>query len=56
MVRLAAMVRGQPEPIQDAIRVAFGRRAQPHVGPEGLRIPVSFKIASGTRPTGALRP
>jgi hypothetical protein len=56
MARLAFMIRGQPEPIQDAIRAAFERRVQPYVGPEGVRIPVSFKIASGTRPTGAVGP
>jgi SAM-dependent methyltransferase len=50
MVRLAALIRGQPEPIQDLIRAAFERRVKPYVGPEGVRIPVSFKIAGGTRP------
>jgi SAM-dependent methyltransferase len=50
MVRLAAVICGQSEPIQDAIRAAFERRVKPHIGPEGVRIPVSFKIASGIRP------
>jgi SAM-dependent methyltransferase len=50
MVRLAPMIQGQPGPIQDDIRAAFERSVRPYVGPEGVRIPVSFKIASGTRP------
>ena len=50
MVRLAAIIRWQPAPIQDDMRAAFECRVEPYVGPEGLRIPVSFKIASGTRP------
>jgi SAM-dependent methyltransferase len=56
MVRLAAMIRGQPEPIRDAVRAAFERRVKPYVGSEGVRIPVSFKIASGTRPRSAVGP
>lgn len=50
VVRLAPMIQGQPGPFQDDIRAAFERRVRPYVGPEGVRIPVSFKIASGTRP------
>jgi SAM-dependent methyltransferase len=50
MVRVAATIRGQPGPVQDRIRAAFERRVQPYVGSEGVRIPVSFKIASGTKP------
>ena len=49
MVRLAALIRGQPEAIQDQIRAAFQRRVQPYVEPAGVRIPVSFKIASGIK-------
>jgi hypothetical protein len=49
MVRLAALIRGQPEAIQDQIRAAFQRRVQLHVEPAGVRIPVSFKIASGIK-------
>jgi SAM-dependent methyltransferase len=50
MVRLAAIIRGQPGPIQADIRAAFERRVKPYLGPEGVRIPISFKIASGTKP------
>ena len=49
MVRLAALIRGQPEAIQDQIRAAFQRRVQPYVEHAGVRIPVSFKIASGIK-------
>ena len=49
MVRLAALIRGQPEAIQDQIRAAFQRRVQPYVEPAGVEIPVSFKIASGIK-------
>ena len=35
MVRLAALIRGQPEAIQDQIRAAFQRRVQPYVEPAG---------------------
>ena len=49
MVRLAALIHGQPEAIQDQIRAAFQRRVQPYVEPAGVRISVSFKIASGIK-------
>ena len=56
MVRLAALIRGQPEAIQDQIRAAFQRRVQPYVEHAGVRIPVSFKIASGIKAARAGSP
>jgi SAM-dependent methyltransferase len=53
MVRLAALIHGQPKAVQDQIRAAFQRRVQPYVEPAGVRIPVSFKIASGIKPARA---
>ena len=56
MVRLAALIHGQPEAIQDQIRAAFQRRVQPYVEHAGVRIPVSFKIASGIKAARAGSP
>jgi SAM-dependent methyltransferase len=53
MVRLAALIHGQPEAVHDRIRAAFQRRMQPYVERAGVRIPVSFKIASGIKPAHA---
>ena len=52
MVRLAALIRGQPEAIQDQI-ARRSSAACTYVEPAGVRIPVSFKIASGIKPAHA---
>jgi SAM-dependent methyltransferase len=50
-VRTSIGIRRQPKPVQDRIRAAFDRLAQPYVRHDGMRVPVAFKIASGQRPS-----
>jgi SAM-dependent methyltransferase len=49
-VRTAATVRGQPPEVQAEIRAAFDSLATPYAVADGLEVPVSIKIAVGTRP------
>jgi len=49
-VRTASLVAGQPEEVQRRIRASFDELARPYRIGKGLQVPVSFKIASGTKP------
>jgi hypothetical protein len=50
-VRTSALVRGQREDVQQQIRTAFDRLVERYRTDDGLELPVSVKIAVGTRPT-----
>lgn len=49
-VRTSALVAGQPEETQQAIRVGFDRRVAEYRSAEGFELPVSVKLASGRKP------
>ncbi|SHG34669.1 class I SAM-dependent methyltransferase [Bradyrhizobium erythrophlei] len=51
LVLTGAAIRQQDKPTQDLIRSAFERRASIYRSPDGLRLPVAFKIGSGRQPT-----
>jgi SAM-dependent methyltransferase len=48
-VRLPPLVFGQPEPVQREIRSRFEQLLEEHRAPDGLEVPVSVKLASGTK-------
>ena len=50
-VRTSIGIRRQTKTVQDRIRAAFDRLAQPYVRHDGMRVPVAFKIGSGQRPS-----
>jgi hypothetical protein len=50
-VRTSIGIRLQTKIVQDRIRAAFDRLAQPYVRHDGMRVPVAFKIGSGQRPS-----
>lgn len=49
-VRSRAAVLGQPDGVQTRIRTAFDRLTAEYATADGLDLPVSVKVASGTRP------
>jgi SAM-dependent methyltransferase len=51
LVLTGAAIRQQDKPTQDRIRTAFERRASIYQSPDGLRLPVAFKVGSGRKPT-----
>jgi SAM-dependent methyltransferase len=51
LVLTGAAIRQQDKPIQDLIRTAFERCASIYKSPDGLRLPVAFKVGSGQQPT-----
>jgi len=51
LVLTGAVIRQQDEPTQDLIRTAFERCASIYKSPDGLRLPVAFKVGSGQQPT-----
>jgi SAM-dependent methyltransferase len=48
-IRTASAVRDQPPDVQHQIREAFDRRASLYAGAHGLKVPVSFLVASGRK-------
>ena len=40
----------QPKEVQDRIRTAYERLIQAYAGPDGVKVPLAFKIGSGRRP------
>lgn len=48
-VRFAALVRAQPQAVQEQIRVAFDDVAERYRSGDGLELPISTKIGSGTK-------
>jgi SAM-dependent methyltransferase len=50
-VLTGAAIRQQDKPTQDLIRSAFERRASIYRSPDGLRLPVAFKVGSGRQPS-----
>jgi len=50
LVVTGAAIRQQDKPTQDLIRTAFERCASIYRSPDGLRLPVAFKIGSGQQP------
>ncbi len=51
LVLTGAAIRQQDKPTQDLIRTAFERCASIYKSPDGLRLPVAFKVGSGQQPT-----
>lgn len=51
LVLTGAAIRQQDKPTQDLIRSAFERCASIYRSPDGLRLPVAFKVGSGRQPT-----
>ena len=51
LVLTGAAIRQQDLPTQDLIRTAFERCASIYKSPDGLRLPVAFKVGSGRQPT-----
>jgi SAM-dependent methyltransferase len=51
LVLTGAAIRQQDMPTQDLIRTAFERCASIYKSPDGLRLPVAFKVGSGRQPT-----
>ena len=51
LVLTGAAIRQQDKPTQDLIRSAFERRASIYRSPDGLRLPVAFKVGSGRQPS-----
>ena len=49
LARTAALLRGQTADVQARIRAAFDRLLADYSTPEGLRLPMAFKIASGRK-------
>ncbi len=49
-VRTSIGIRRQPKEVQDRIRTAYERLVQGYAGPDGVKVPVAFKIGSGRRP------
>jgi ubiquinone/menaquinone biosynthesis C-methylase UbiE len=49
-VRTSIGIRRQPKEVQDRIRTAYERLVQAYAGPDGVKVPVAFKIGSGRRP------
>jgi len=50
LVLTGAAIRQQDLPTQDLIRTAFERCASIYKSPDGLRLPVAFKVGSGRQP------
>lgn len=48
-VRTASLVAGQPEDVRRRIRASFDELVRPYRTGDSLQVPVSFKIASGTK-------
>jgi SAM-dependent methyltransferase len=55
-VRTSIGIRRQTKTVQDRIRAAFDRLAQPYVRHDGMRVPVAFKIASGQKAVALNQP
>jgi ubiquinone/menaquinone biosynthesis C-methylase UbiE len=51
LVVTGAVIRKQDQATQDLIRSAFERCASSYNSPDGLTLPIAFKIGSGQRPT-----
>ena len=51
-VRTSIGIRRQPKNVQDRVRAAFERLVQAYAGPDGIKVPVAFKIGSGRKPFG----
>jgi SAM-dependent methyltransferase len=51
LVLTGAAIRQQDKPTQDLIRAAFERCASIYKSPDGLRLPIAFKVGSGRQPT-----
>ena len=51
LVLTGAAIRQQDKPTQDLIRTAFERSASIYKAPDGLKLPVAFKVGSGRQPT-----
>ena len=51
LVLTGAAIRQQDKPTQDLIRTAFERCASIYKSPDGLRLPVAFKVGCGRQPT-----
>jgi SAM-dependent methyltransferase len=49
-VRTGPVVSRQPDEVQARVRAAFDRLAARHTDGDGLCLPISVKVASGTRP------
>lgn len=52
-VRTSIAIRRQPSDVQQRIHAAFERLIEPYRTPDGLRMPVAFKIAAGRRAPAA---
>jgi hypothetical protein len=48
--RASAVIRAQPEDVQQAIRDAVDEAVQQYASSDGLRIPVAFLVAAGVKP------
>ncbi len=48
-IRTSALITGQPEPVHAEIRRAFQRLAAEFGGPDGLLVPMSMKLLTGTK-------
>jgi len=51
LVLTGATIKRQDQATQEAIRTAFERCASVYKSPDGLNLPIAFKIGSGQRPT-----
>lgn len=51
LVLTGSVIRAQDQTTQDSIRTAFERRASVYRTPDGLKVPIAFKVGSGRRPT-----
>jgi SAM-dependent methyltransferase len=51
-VRTSIGIRRQPGDVQARIRAEFDRLVRVYEGPDGITVPVAFKIASGRKPAG----
>lgn len=50
MVLTGAAIRSQEPATQDVVRAAFVRRARAYQRPDGLHVPIAFRIGTGTKP------
>jgi len=50
MVLTGAAIRTQEPATQDIVRAAFVRRARAYERPDGLHVPIAFRIGSGAKP------
>jgi hypothetical protein len=49
LARTGAVIKAQSEEVQNSIKSALGRLAQPYFVGETLEIPISFKVGAGSR-------